>query len=766
MTRLLHDPLGRHHPYEPDPGGRHPLHPMAGETVWVGAQGGPEAAPVHVEWQVGGSHQAGVAIHDGEAWRAEIGPFQPGQEVRYRFVDRGGSATPWFAFTTGWWETPSWEGVEERRGSLEATFGCGVLRLTPVPSGQLDWEVVLSPTRASLDRAELKGWKVRIEAGRLRLSSQGWLRLLAPPRLLRRSSGCEEVELAWELDPHEHILGTGERYDALDQRGRNPDVRVYDQYKGQGSRTYFPVPFFLSSSGYGFLVRTGARVRFDFGHLTPDVLRIRVPVQDRPVRGRLFLGEPKEILENYADLVGRPGLVPDWAFGPWMSGNEWNSEARVREVVERTLAEGIPATVIVIEAWSDETTFYLFGDAEYDPVPGSDPIPLSAQRLGGRWPDPAGLVRWLHGKGLRVLLWQIPVLKDEEGHPQHSRDVAHAEEMGFCVRTETGGSYRNRAWWFPGARVLDFSNPQARTWWFAKRAYLVSELGIDGFKTDGGEHLWGSDVLTFAGERGDDAANRYPIHYQSAYHEFLRACGHQRPLTFSRAGFAGAQRFPAHWAGDEDSTWPAFRASLLAGLSAGVSGIAYWGWDLAGFSGPLSSAELYCRAVAMAAFCPIMQYHSEFNGYRHPPIDRTPWNVAEQTGDHTVLEIYREYAQLRMRLIPYLVRLGEEAARTGVPLLRAMPLEFPRDPTCWEVADQFLLGPTLLVAPVLHEGATERAVYLPQEEWHDLWSGTPVEPGWRTAPAPLHRIPVFVRGGPPVPAELTGFLEAARRGFS
>ncbi|HXF57399.1 MAG TPA: TIM-barrel domain-containing protein [Actinomycetota bacterium] len=565
---------------------------------------------------------------------------------------------------------------------------------------------------------------------------------------MRRAGACEELELAWELEPDEHILGTGERYDALDQRGRNPDVRVYDQYKGQGSRTYFPVPFFLSSSGYGLFVQSGGRVRFDFGHSAPEVLRIRVPVAGDGVGGRLFLGDPKQVLQGYAALAGRPGVLPDWAYGPWMSGNEWNSETRVREVVERTLTEGIPATVIVIEAWSDETTFYLFADAEYEPVPGSDPIPLSAQRFGGRWPDPVGLVRWLHQKGLRLLLWQIPVLKDEEGHPQHDRDVTHAEDHGFCVRTVEGGCYRNRGWWFPGARVLDFTNPEARRWWFAKRRYLVTELGVDGFKTDGGEHLWGADVVTLGGERGDEAANRYPVHYQGAYHDFLRACGHQRPLTFSRSGFAGAQRFPAHWAGDEDSTWEAFRASVTAGLSAGASGIAYWGWDLAGFSGSLPSAELYCRAAAMAAFCPIMQYHSEFDEHREPPIDRTPWNVAKQTGDPRVLDVYRLYARLRMRLIPYLAQIGKEAAETGLPLMRAMALEFPDDPVCWEIADQFLLGPALLVAPVLREGVTERPVYLPRVEWRDFWSGQVARHGWIQAHAPLDRIPVFVREGP------------------
>lgn len=744
---LLHEPAGTHHPYEPAPWGRDPLWPLAGERVRVGARADLAAGPIRVEWEAGQSAGALPASFDGETWQAELGPFEGGQEVRYRFVADDGSATAWFSFSTGSWESLPWAGVAVRAGGLEVSFGSGALVLIPIGSEELAWDVRLAPSgEPHGDQATLGDWEARLEAGRLRICRGGWSRLFHPPRLLMRAGTCEALELAWRLDADEHILGTGERFDALDQRGRSPDIRVYDQYKGQGAKTYVPVPFFLSSSGYGWFVDSADRVHFDFGRSDRDVLRLEAPIRDAGLSGRLFLGSPKTILSRYTALTGRPSPLPDWAFGPWMSGNEWNSEARIREVVDRTVAEDIPATVIVIEAWSDETTFYLFGDADYDPVPGSDPVLLSGQRFGARWPDPVGLVRWLHERGLRVLLWQIPVLKDEPGHPQHDRDVAYAEAHRYCVRTEDG-VYRNRAWWFPGARVIDFTNPDARRWWFAKRAYLVTEVGIDGFKTDGGEHLWGTDVVTFAGERGDEAANRYPVHYEAAYHEFLRASGHERPLTFSRSGFTGAQRFPAHWAGDEDSTWDAFRASIVAGLSAGASGLAFWGWDLAGFSGPLPSAELYCRAAAAAAFCPIMQYHSELNGYREPPIDRTPWNVAEQTGDRRVLEVYRLYAQLRMRLLPYLAAIGREASETGVPLMRALALEFPDDPVCWEIADEFCLGPALLVAPVLEEGATERRVYVPEGAWRDFWSGRRVEPGWHEVPAPLHRIPVFVRDG-------------------
>jgi len=187
--------------------------------------------------------------------------------------------------------------------------------------------------------------------------------------------------------------------------------------------------------------------------------------------------------------------------------------------------------------------------------------------------------------------------------------------------------------------------------------------------------------------------------------------------------------------------------------------VAFWGWDIAGFSKDLPSAELYKRCAAMAAFSPIMQYHSEHNNHRLPLADRTPWNVAEHTDDADVMSVYRFYARLRMNLIPYLLSLGTEATRTGLPLMRAMALEFPGDPQAVDIDDQFFLGSEILVAPVLVPGAVERDIYLPEGEWWDLWTGERREPGWATAPAPPDRIPAYVRGGACIPLWMPDSIE-------
>src|SRR5690606_32649599 len=166
----------------------------------------------------------------------------------------------------------------------------------------------------------------------------------------------------------------------------------------------------------------------------------------------------------------------------------------------------------------------------------------------------------------------------------------------------------------------------AERWWFGKRRYLFDDLGVDGFKTDGGEHLWGRDLRAHDGSRGLELFNTYANRYVAAYHAFVQEATGSDGVTFSRSGYTSAQRHPIHWAGDEDSTWSAYRASIKAGLSSGVSGISMWSYDIAGFSGEIPPADLYLRSTAMAALCPIMQFHSEPHGASERR-DRTPWNI-------------------------------------------------------------------------------------------------------------------------------------------
>lgn len=556
------------------------------------------------------------------------------------------------------------------------------------------------------------------------------------------------IELA--VEPTTAFAGLGERYHAIDHRGRNLDARVYEHYKGQGERAYYPVPFVhLIGEQRALWVRTDAASRFHFGTSAPNRLRIEVDLAEGQQRVEIiqYEGPPAECLRQFIAETGQPTAPPDWVFRLWLSSNEWNTQARVESEVATSRQLGIDAGVVVIEAWSDESTFAVWRDAEFTPKDPSVRFEVSdfTYPADGAWPDPQKMIADLHAQDVKLVLWQIPVLKDR-GNPasQAELDWDYASANHMVVKQADGSDYHNRGFWFQGGLLPDFTSAAVRHWWTERRRYLV-DMGVDGFKTDGGEHAWGNDLRYSDGSTGVTGNNRFAVLYPQAYHELQRRVGVD-PVTFSRAGFTGSSAFPCFWAGDEDSTWEAYRASVIAGINAGASGIYFWGWDIAGFSGALPDAELYLRSVAMATFCPIMQLHSEFNHHQTPHVDRTPWNVAERTGDPAVVEVFRDFNNLRLRLQPFLVDSGKRALEKGVPIMRGLYFDYPEDKRCFEYPLQYLLGDGLLVAPVTEAGAVSLDVYLPAGTWLDAWTGdTHVGQSVIAVDAPLARIPVFVK---------------------
>ncbi len=409
-------------------------------------------------------------------------------------------------------------------------------------------------------------------------------------------------------------------------------------------------------------------------------------------------------------------------------------------------------------------TYYVFNDAMYEKHNGDVTLKYDDYSYPdwGRWPDPKGMVDRMHDEGLKCILWQIPVLKklDSILHLQNNLDHDHAIRNGYVVRNRDTSPYEIAEDWFKGCYVLDFTNVDARDWWFDKRRYLVEELGVDGFKTDGGECIFGRELLFHDGRNGEEMRNEYSNLYIKSYYDFLNSGGNEG-ITFSRSGYTGAQKAPAHWAGDERSTFDAFKRSLLAGLSSGLSGISFWGWDLAGFSGDVPTDELYARSAAMACFCPIMQYHAESKGEFNQ--DRTPWNIAERSGNDNVIAVYRHFAKLRMNLIPYIYQEAIHASATGEPIMRAMVLDFGNDMRYTDVYDTYMFGRQLLVAPVIEEGATSRKIELPKGSWYDLFTGKAVD-GNKTIERDVEwdEIPVYVRDGSALPVALNDEMRLGR----
>lgn len=720
---IRHRPFGSGHPYSVDTEQRDPVDPVAGMPLRLGVRTSPGVETVRLEWerdgvpqpgrdlervvrtsrgqQVDGGHLASAQARLARAsggWSVEIDGLRRGERLRYRFTGVDES-TRWFQATANAW-----------------TDGAPGLAESGAPR-------VIAGTRSALGDGAV----------------------------------TRRIRFALPLAPGERVAGFGERYDRLDQRGTSLDAVVFEQYKNQGAerKTYLPMPFahVVGGAGWGFHVRTSRRVWFDVAESTTDRLWIEAETDDGGALDIAFFdGTPRDVLAAFLAEVGAAEELPDWVFRLWGSGNEWNTQAEVLRQVDAHREHGIPVGNIVIEAWSDESTFTTWRDARSVTRDGAEPKTLADFEFPaeGAWPDPKGMADELRRRDIHLHLWQIPLLKMRP-HPagQLAEDAAAAIRDDVLIREPAPVGkprpYRNRGWWFPLGLMPDLTDDRAARWWTEKRRYLVDEIGVDGFKTDGGEHAWGRELLYLDGRRGDEKNNTFPVHYAKAYGDLLRRSG-KAPVTFSRAGFTGSQAHGAFWAGDENSTWDAFRWSLFAGLNAAASGIVYWGWDLAGFSGDIPTAELYLRSAAAAAFVPIMQYHSEFNHHRTPSRDRTPWNIAERTGDERVVPVFRRFTELRERLVPYLAAEAARAVAAREPLMRPLFFDAPADPEVWEHPLQWMLGDAVLVAPVTTPGVTTHTAYLPPGEWVDAFTGEDIV-GGRVVEraAPIDEIPVWVR---------------------
>ena len=812
-TILCHQPYGREHPYEKEPTERFPRDPQAGQRVTLSVTSSPPRTLETVWCELrlegkGGLHDIeGQWQRDDDAasyWHIELPPFSEGDLVRYRVLGRKGKEqlrTAEFAFgVSGWHRLTTIEGFTRTDEGLVLICASDLnglkLRLNlsfPQPNQyRFEW-MAIETTRGisgSLSEAqeekfslvdketeivEFRHVDITLKNDPPRIAVMGKdgreiLRETQPLTILTAADGSiVKLRQQFNSPPEEAFYGFGERFNALDQRGERLDTFVFEQWRNQEQRTYIPIPFFCSSLSYGVYVCTTRNVIFDLAKDDPKCWSYEADIGESPhlTFDLIHEQQPIDVIAAFSRQTGKAPLPPNWAFGLWMSSNDWNSQAMVLEQLRLAKEHNIPATILVIEAWSDEINFFVWNDAHYQLKPPdqaycSDDFTFPSD---GHWPDPKSMIDQLHQAGIRTVLWQIPVLKrslDPDDGSQLLRD-SNEEFMikqKYCVFKQDGEAYRIRPGWFHESLLLDVTNPVAVDWWMSQRRYLLEELGVDGFKTDGGEHLWGRDLRFADGRGGDELINLYPNLYQEAYKRLLDEVCNGESVLFSRAGTTGVQATPCHWAGDEESTWQAFKASIFAGLNAGISGIPFWGWDLAGFSGEIPSSELYLRATAMAALCPIMQYHSEPNERRIPCRDRTPWNIQDRTGDERVIPIFRFFTNLRMNLLPYILHAARQASDSGSPLMNALPIAYPDDTLCRKFPFQYLFGREVLVAPVVEPDQESILVYLPSGDWCDFWSGEIVAGGQvLECPTPMDRIPVFVRSGAILPMNLGLSLE-------
>ncbi|MHB8509315.1 MAG: TIM-barrel domain-containing protein [Candidatus Dormibacteria bacterium] len=546
----------------------------------------------------------------------------------------------------------------------------------------------------------------------------------------------EQLCIRAKLAVDERLVGFGEQFVAVDQRGRTVSGWIEDILFSHPRSAYYIAPLYHSSAGYSLLFDTYLPFVADVGETDHGQLSIRLG--DRNLRCFVLHGHPSAIMTRVGELTGPTLQPPDWTFGVWtccVSGTD-----RVLAEVDRIRAEQIPCSAVwVYDHYDPETNSGCGSAGTYDK---------------GEYPDYKELVDALHLRGFMALTYLNPAVYS--GTP-HFREL---EARGMLVRRPNGGAAR-----FPffhpehqavgtltfekdvGA-LVDFTHPDAIQYWRDNLHAIAWDQGWDGWMEDFGEQVeW--DMVFHDGSTGDATHNRYSSLYHSATAAALRELKPDA-VTFVRAGFLGDQKHVTMlWAGDQSCDWTrqrGIRSVIPAGISAGMSGVSIWGPDISGIVELTDDAELgrskelWIRWLQLGALSPVMRVHLGFKEKAGTPVDM--W-----TDQHT-LDAFRQMSRLHMRLFPYLKRLAREATEGGAPILRGLFFEFPDDPECWSIDDQYLLGPALLVAPVLDAGARRRSLYLPAGEWSDFWTGEAFTgDGWTNVEAPLHKIPLFQRVG-------------------
>ncbi|OMI35749.1 alpha-xylosidase [Streptomyces sparsogenes] len=515
------------------------------------------------------------------------------------------------------------------------------------------------------------------------------------------------------LDVGELVYGLGERFTPFVKNGQTVDIWQADG--GTSSeQAYKNVPFHLTNRGYGVFVNHPGKVSYEVG--SESVGQVQFSVEDQSLEYFVVHGPtPKQILARYTALTGRPALPPAWALGLWLTTSFTTDydEATVGRFIDGMAERGIPLSVFHFDCFWMRA--YQWCDFTWD---------------AETFPDPAGMLSRLKQQGLRISAWINPYIA------QKSAVFEEGMREGYLVRRPDGSVWQ---WdlWQPGMALVDFTNPAARDWYTGKLKTLLDQ-GVDCFKTDFGERV-PTDVVWHDGSDPERMHNYYTHLFNQAVFELLRAeRGEGEALLFARSATAGGQQYPVHWGGDCESHFKAMAESLRGGLSLGLSGFGFWSHDIGGFEGTPTPATF----KRWAQFG-LLSSHSRLHGSKSY---RVPWDYGEEAVDVT-----REFTLLKHRLAPYLQRAAQQAHTTGVPVMRAMVLEFPDDPAAATLDRQYMLGDDLLVAPVFTDDGTVE-YYVPEGTWTNVLTGAQVTgPRWVREQHGFHTLPLLARPDSVIP---------------
>ncbi len=520
------------------------------------------------------------------------------------------------------------------------------------------------------------------------------------------------VFASFDLEPDEALYGLGEKFGALNKRGQSVKSWDSDTTNCSTDRAYKNVPLLLSTHGYGVFLHDGHRIHYELGSWNFTAWSFAVET-DQLEWFVLVAPTLRELLQLYTELTGRAPLPPLWSFGLWMSRFGYKNRRELEQTAKELRKRRIPCDVLHLDPYWMREGHYC--DFEWDTK---------------AFPNPQEMLEGLAKDGFKVCLWEQPYV------PVGTEMHREGEARGYFVKDKRGKTLIIHDFLENPAAIVDFTQPEARDWYQGKHRKLL-EMGVAVFKTDMGEAVPKEAVFS-DGRTGDEMHNLYPLLYNGTVWEAVAEKWNGQGIVWGRSGYAGSQRFPVQWGGDSLSTFQEMMAVLRGGLSYALSGVPFWSQDIGGFHGDKPTPELYIRWAQWG----LPNSHSRCHGV-HP---REPWEYGERAE-----EIFRKFAELRYRLLPYIWSVAHEASRTGIPIIRPLVLEFQDDPTTWQIDTEYLFGPYLLVAPVYNERGYVR-YYVPDGLWLDFWTGKPLQgPRWVEREIPLEEMPLLIRDGALLP---------------
>ena len=562
-------------------------------------------------------------------------------------------------------------------------------------------------------------WQVEYMVGDRVITSTGWRGM---GRALQKDGtdcsllphGTSYMSESLQLDVGECVYGLGERFGAYVKNGQ-----VVDMWNADGGTAselaYKNIPFYMTNRGYGVLVEDAGDVSFEVA--SEKVERVQFSHEGESLTyDVIYGGDPKNTLDLYTALTGRPALLPPWSFGLWLS------------------------TSFTTDYDENTTSSFINGMAERD-------IPLSVFHFDCYWmkgfnwcdfewdkdvfPDPVGMLKRYHDKGLHLCCWINPYIG------QASPLFEEGMKGGYLVCKENGDVWQTDMWQ-AGMGIVDFTNPEACKW-YASYLYKLMDMGIDCFKTDFGERIPVRGIKWHDGSDPVKMHNYYTHLYNKVVFDVVKDVkGEGEAILFARSATVGGQQFPVHWGGDNSASYISMAETLRAGLSMSHSGFGFWSHDISGFES-IAPADVYKRWLQFGIF----SSHSRLHGSTSY---RVPWLFDEESVD-----VCRKFVKLKNRLMPYLYQKAVEAHECGWPMMRPMILEFPDDPACDTLDRQYMMGDALLVAPIFRKDGQVQ-YYLPDGAWTSLIDGEVIEGGrWQTEIHDFMSLPLMVRPGTVLP---------------